>query len=70
MSDSNGADAEPIPLRITFSEPAEAEVERAYLWLQSINFETAEKWLSGLTHVLEEETALLAAVHLTPTESA
>ena len=64
MTDPSGTDADPVPLRITFSETAEAEVENAYLWLQRFGFETAEKWLSGLNHLLEEEAALLASVQV------
>lgn len=52
------------PLRITYTEPAEAEVADAYAWLQTFGFDVAEMWLAGLTETLEREAALLAVVSL------
>src|SRR4051794_25991541 len=52
------------PLRLTYSEPAEAELAAAYSWLTTFGFEVAENWLNGLTEVLEREAALLSAVSL------
>ncbi len=66
MSESGaGATDKPTePLRVTYTEPAEAEVADAYAWLQTFGLDVAEKWLSGLTAALEEEAALLAAVSI------
>ncbi|MDQ2688311.1 MAG: type II toxin-antitoxin system RelE/ParE family toxin [Armatimonadota bacterium] len=53
-----------IPLRIVYTEPAEAELAEAYEWLLTFGLDVAEKWLDGLTKTLERESALLAAVSL------
>src|SRR5688572_29731601 len=59
--DSRGAS---LPLRIAYTEPAEAELSEAYVWLQTFGPEVAGKWLTGLVEALENEAALLAAVPL------
>ena len=64
MSEVGEAGGEALPLRIAYTEPAEAEVADAYAWLQTFGFEVAEKWLTGLTAALEREAGLLAAVSL------
>ena len=52
------------PLRVLFTEPAEAEVADAYQWLQTFGFDVAEEWLAGLTATLTREAELLGAVSL------
>src|SRR5688500_17883005 len=51
-------------MRVSYSEPAEAELEQAYLWLQSFGFDTAERWLVGLQQALEDEADLISSVAL------
>jgi plasmid stabilization system protein ParE len=51
-------------LRVTYSEPAEAELEAAYSWLCTFGFEVAERWLEGLSAAIKREAELLGAVTL------
>jgi len=64
MSETEEVAGAAAPLRVTYTEPAEAEIADAYAWLQTFGFDVAEKWLSGLAITLEREAALLAAVSL------
>lgn len=64
MSESEQTRGEPLPLRVTYTEPAEAEIADAYLWLQTFGLDVAEKWLVGLTEQLESEAELLSTVSL------
>ncbi len=61
-SEAGATDKPARSLRITYTEPAEAEVADGYAWLQTFGLDVAEKWLSGLAAALEKEAALLAAV--------
>ena len=53
-----------MPLRVTYTEPAEAEVAEAYEWLQGIGLDAAERWLGGLTKAVQEEADRQSAVSL------
>ena len=64
MSRPEDSRGESLPLRIEYTEPAEAELSEAYIWLQTFGADVAEKWLTGLVEALESEAALLAAVPL------
>jgi plasmid stabilization system protein ParE len=64
MSEAGEAGGETLPLRVTYTEPAEAEIAGAYEWLQTFGLDAAEKWLDGLSDALQKEAALLAAVSL------
>lgn len=50
------------PLRIEISEVAEADIDVAYEWLRDkFGFDSAERWLAGITAKIEQEAALLGS---------
>ena len=53
-----------LPLRLVYTEFAEAELADVYVWLKKFGAEVAEQWLDGLMEKLDREAALLGAVSL------
>lgn len=64
MSDPQTMTEDDLPLRVIYTEPAEAELADSYDWLLNFGLDVAEKYLVGLTEALEREAALLTVVPL------
>jgi plasmid stabilization system protein ParE len=52
----------PPPYKVIYSEPAEAQVDAAYEWLQNRSYDVANQWLDGLAIALNRVAAQRAAV--------